>query len=204
MATTAAVYYQHQGFVKTDTNDPLHLPQLLLKWCEQAKNEKATTLFVYFVTDAELIKDAICNKKDPNSPEVQARFMHLLKLEGLLKLTGSAKEVKAAHLVKHCLPECSNDTAFLQFPFSDTGVRMNAVSARLFLLDHIWFKFKDARDNTLHEPIEGIGTSNKWFLNFKSYFLLKNNVATKTYKQWLNDNHINFFQNGCYRTNNHH
>ena len=59
MATTAAVYYQHRGFVKTDTNESLHLPPHLLSWCEQAKNEKATTPFVYFVTDAELIQDAI-------------------------------------------------------------------------------------------------------------------------------------------------
>ena len=152
-----------------DLNESKHLPQHLLSWCEQAKNEKATTPFVYFVTDAELIQDAIRSKDDPNDPEVQARFMHLLKLEGLLKLTGNAADVKESHLVKHCLPKCDEGTAFLQFPFSETAVRMNAVSSGLLLLDHIWFKFKDARDNALCEPIEEIGDSSIWFINFKSY-----------------------------------
>src|SRR6476620_3429127 len=99
MATTAAVYYQHWGFVKTDTNEPKHLPNHLLRLCEQAKNEKATSPFVFFVTDADQRQDAIQNKTDPNSPEVQARFMHLLKLEGLLKLTGNAKDAKEACLI---------------------------------------------------------------------------------------------------------
>ena len=70
MATRAAEYYQHQGFVTTDTNEAKHLPETLLTWCKQAKLEKSTTPFVYFVTDEVLIQDAICNKTDPDAPKI--------------------------------------------------------------------------------------------------------------------------------------
>src|SRR5687768_16762873 len=69
MATTAASYYKHRGFVKTDSNEAQHLPETLSTWCQQAKKEKASTLFVYFVTDKELIEDARHSNADPDAPE---------------------------------------------------------------------------------------------------------------------------------------
>src|SRR5687768_3062492 len=57
IATTAARYYQYRGFVKTDSNEAKHLPETLITWCQQSKKEKASTPFVYFVTDEDLIQD---------------------------------------------------------------------------------------------------------------------------------------------------
>ena len=49
---------------------------------------------MYFVTNKKLIGDAISKEVDADAPKVRAEFMHLLKLEGLLKLTGSSDDVK--------------------------------------------------------------------------------------------------------------
>ena len=87
-----------------------------------AKNINAISPFVYFVTNEQLISDAIQSNKDPNAPETQATFMHLLKLEGLLKMTGTSEDVNDVLLVEHCLLDTNHNAGFLQFPFSDTGL----------------------------------------------------------------------------------
>jgi len=69
MATPAASYYEHRGFVKTDSNEAMHLPETLFTWCQQAKKENASTPFVYFVTDDNMIQDAKRNGADPDAPE---------------------------------------------------------------------------------------------------------------------------------------
>ena len=84
--------------------------------------------------------------------------MHLLKLEGLLKLTGSSKDVKKKSSVEHCVPPITE--AFLRFPFLDTGGCLNEASTDLFLLDHLWFKFQEGKDNALQEPLEDSGAFN--------------------------------------------
>ena len=77
---------------------------------------------MYFVTNEENIADAIRREVDPEAPEVRAEFMHLLKLEGLLKLTGSSLDVAEVSLVEHCLPpNCRGNIPFLKIPFSDTA-----------------------------------------------------------------------------------
>ena len=70
MGTIAASYYQHCGFILTQTNNPTHLPETLWTWYQQTKNEKSTTPYVYFVTDDKLIADAINQKENPDAPEV--------------------------------------------------------------------------------------------------------------------------------------
>ena len=193
-AAPAFSYYQHRGFVPTATNDPKHLPATLFTMYQKSlKEQNANNPFVYFATDAELIADAKSRRVDPEAPEVRAEFLHLLKLEGLLKLTGSSDDVKDVYLVEQCLPKCSEDTAFLQFPFSDTGLRLNSASKELLLLDHPWFKFKDGRDNALREEVEDSGGFSNVLLNFESYLMLKKDVETLTFKQWLNDQHMEFF-----------
>ena len=139
---------------------------------------------MYFVTDEELIADAINRKVDPEAPEVRAEFMHLLKLEGLMKLTGSSDDVAEVSLVKHCLPpNCRDSTPFLSFPFSDTASQLNSATKNLPLLDHLWFKFNNARDNALQEPVkQGRGTFGSIMLSFESYLALKKDVETETYK----------------------
>src|SRR5687768_10967209 len=193
MGTIAASYYQHRGFILTQTNDLKHLPETLWTWYQQTKNEKLTTPYVYFVTDDKLIADAINRKENPDAPEVRATFMHLLKLEGLLKMTGNSRDVNKVYLVEHCLPKSRSDTAFLQFPFLDTGHCMNTATTDMFLLDHIWFKFKDGRDNALCEPIEEPEKFKKVYLSFGGYLLLKIDVCTKNYKSWMNDEQMDFF-----------
>jgi hypothetical protein len=193
MGTIAASYYQHCGFMSTATNDPSHLPGTLLDWYQQTKLEKSSTPYVYFVTDNELIADALHRKENPDAPKVSATFMHLLKLEGLLKLTGNSGDVKEVYLVKRCLPKCKDTTPFLQFPFSDTGHRMNTATTDLFLLDHTWFKFKDGRDNALCEPLEEQQKFKSVMLSFRSYLQLKLDVHKKTYQQWLNNKQMDFF-----------
>ena len=116
--------------------------------------------------------------------------MHLMKLEGLLKVTGTSGDVNEVYLVENCFPKCSDSTLFLQFPFSDTGQHINSASTDLFLLDHNWFKFKDGRDSALQE---NRGKFQKLSVTFKSYLILKEDVQKKNYKQWLNDEHMNFF-----------
>src|SRR5687768_14474703 len=98
MGTIAANYYQHRGFILTQTNKPIHLPETLWTWYQQTRNEKSTTPYVYFVTDDKLIADAINRNENPEAPEVQATFMHLLKLEGLLKMTGNLQDVNEVYL----------------------------------------------------------------------------------------------------------
>ena len=129
ISTTAARYYEHWGFVKTTTNTISHLPETLQTFWKKAKKEKSATTeegtkspFVYFVTDEENIADARSRDVNPEAPEGRAEFMHLLKLEGLLKLTGSSLDVVEVSLVEHCLPSnCRDSTPFLQFPFSDNA-----------------------------------------------------------------------------------
>src|SRR5687768_917639 len=60
--------------------------------------------------------------------------MHLLKLEGLLKLTGNSADVKNPMSVQHYLPDLKVSKDFLQFPFSDTGIQLNSAGQDLFLL----------------------------------------------------------------------
>src|SRR5688500_12781786 len=119
--------------------------------------------------------------------------MHLLKLEGLLKMTGNSKDVNEVYLVEHCIPKCKSDTAFLQFSFLDTGLCMNTATIDLFLLDHIWFKFKDGRDNALREPVEEEYKFKKVMLSFASYLPLKIDVCDKKYKSWMNNEQMDFF-----------
>src|SRR5688572_24625823 len=70
IATTVARYYQHQGFVEMDSNNSRYLPETLITWCQQVKKKKTITPFVYFATDEELIQDTICNKENPDAPEI--------------------------------------------------------------------------------------------------------------------------------------
>ena len=113
MSTIAFEYYQHRGFVLAESNDPKLMPETLWNWSQQAKDEKEKNPYVYFVTDKELINDAKSRNEDPDAPEVQAKFMHLLKLKGLLKMTGNSGDVKKVYLEEHCLPKCSENTPFL-------------------------------------------------------------------------------------------
>ena len=143
MAAPATRYYEHQGFVQTATNMPSQLPETLSNWWKQGKKEEeAKSPFVYFVTDEENINDARRRKVDPEAPEVRAEFMHLLKLEGLMKLMGSSLDVAEVSLVQHCLPpNCRGNTPFLKTPFSDTATCFNSSTKDLPLLDHQWLKF---------------------------------------------------------------
>ena len=143
MSTNAFEYYQHQGFVLAESNDPKCMPETLWNWSQQAKDEKEKNPYVYFVTDKELINDAKSRNKDPDAPEVQAQLMHLMKLEGLLKVTGTSGDINEVYLVETCLPKCSEDTLFLQFPFPDTGQRINTASTVLFNLKIIEYLFSD-------------------------------------------------------------
>src|SRR5919107_5203916 len=197
MATTAASYYEHRGFVKADSNEIMHLPETLAIWCQQAKKENASTPFVYFVTDDDMIQDAIRDGADPDAPENRAKFMHLLKLEGLLKLTGNSPDVMNPTAVQHCLPDRKDSTDFLRFPFSDTGLQLNLACTDLFLFDHLWFKFKEGRDNALREPIEDSGAYKTVLLYVDAYLMLKNDVMNPDhqyrYTQWLGGDHLDFF-----------
>ena len=122
MAAPAAKYYEHRGFVQKATNNLSHLPETLQTFWKQSKTEeKAKPPYVFFVTDEKNIADAKRRVVGPEAPEVRAEFMHLLKLEGLLKLTVSSLDVAEVSLVEHCLPpNCRGNSTFLQFPFSDT------------------------------------------------------------------------------------
>ena len=111
-------------------------------------------------------------------------------------MTGHSKDVNKVYLVKHCIPKCKSDTAFLQFPFSDTGYCMNTATTDMFFLDHIWFKLKDGRDIALHEPIEEEEKFKKVYLSFAGYLPLKIDVCIKKYKSWMNDKQMDFFRNG--------
>lgn len=77
-----------------------------------SKKDKAYTPFVYFVTNEELIKDARCDGTDLDAPEVWAKFLHLLKLEGLLKMTENPADVKNPNAVQHCIPDPKDSSGF--------------------------------------------------------------------------------------------
>src|ERR687890_2102436 len=123
--------------------------------------------------------------------------MHLLKLGDLLKLTGNSPDVMNPTAVQHCLPDRKDSTNFLRFPFSDTGLRLNLACTDLFLFDHLWFKFKEGRDNALREPIEDRGAYKTVLLYVDEYLMLKNDVMNPDlryrYTQWLGGDHLDFF-----------
>ena len=119
--------------------------------------------------------------------------MHLLKLDGLLKLTGNSPDVNDVELVEHCLPKSRADAAFLKFPFSDTAPCFNKATTDLFLLNHIWFKFKDQRDNALRQPNEEEQKFKSVMLSFDGYISLKMDITSKKYKSWMNDEQMDFF-----------
>ena len=60
--------------------------------------------------------------------------MHLMKLEVLLKVTGTSDDINEVFLVETCLPKCSEVDLFLQFPFSDTGQRIILLLLTCFFL----------------------------------------------------------------------
>lgn len=204
MSTSVAEYYQHWGFVKTDSNELKYLPEIMSTWYQQAKKEEASTPFVYFVFNEELVQDALCNKENPDAPEVQDKFMFLLKLECFLKVAGNSADVKNPMAVQHCLPNPKDSSGFLQFPFSDTRLQLNSACSQLnsacsqlFLFDHLWFKFKESKENALWAPIEDSGPFKTVLIYVESYQMIRDNVMDpnpKTcYMQWLGGNHINFF-----------
>ena len=117
--------------------------------------------------------------------------MHLLKLEGFLKLTGSSFDVKKKSSVEHCIPPITE--AFLRFPFLDTGQRLNEASTDLFLLDHLWFKFQEGKDNALWEPVEGSGAFKNVMIFTETYKSLKDDCLSRKYEQWLSGEHLDFF-----------
>src|SRR5688572_26456969 len=123
--------------------------------------------------------------------------MHLLKLEGLLKLTGNSADVQNPMAVQHCLPNPKVSMDFLRFPFSDTGIQLNSACQDLFLFDHLWFKFKEGKDNALRAPDEYRGSFKSVLLFVDAYLTLKNDVMNPDpefqYTQWLGGDHLNFF-----------
>ena len=67
----AAQYYQHRRFVMMQENSPKLLPESLYYLYSQSSDDLSSSSYLYFVTNEQLMEDAIRNNEDPNSPEVK-------------------------------------------------------------------------------------------------------------------------------------
>ena len=150
-STEAAQYYLHWNFVRMAKNEPNQLPETLNRYYSQSKEDNDAGPYLYFVTNEQLRQDAIHNKEDPDAPETIRQHLHLHVLRGLLKSTGIAEDVKSSDgQVQKCLPIDKDKTGlFLKFPFSELKQELDNAMADLLILDHQWFKFKNAKDNDI-------------------------------------------------------
>lgn len=112
MSTKTVVYYKICGFKMAERNDPTLVPDSIQYWLSKSKDKNEITPFVYFVTTAELGKDALEKKEDPNAAEICSKFLHLNHLEGLLKIMGTSKDVNEKEAIECCLPNLPDNHIF--------------------------------------------------------------------------------------------
>lgn len=132
----AAQYYLHHSFVRMAENTPKQMPETLQWYYSESLSNNVTYPYLYFVTDEQLRQDALRNREDSNSLETISQCLHLHVLKGLLKLTGISLDVKTGDgHVQKCIPdEHGDNSAFLQFPFTDLKQELNNATQDLFSL----------------------------------------------------------------------
>ena len=204
----AAIWYKNRGF-ELIANDAKLLPDAIFDFY-QSSTYRVSTPYVHFVTTRELIKDLASRGLDPESEEMKAQYMNLMKLTGPLKdsvssgdIINSNKDASGAattHL--YCCPANIQDCVFLKFPFNDTARHLNSATTGLVIFDNPWFKFFDIEDEMREAPNEAI--IKKFELdNFKAfrnvfvsgytYIALKEDIEKNKYTAWWNDETIDFF-----------